>query len=168
MYIKLLNEAVLEEKGEKLPERKECKIDIPLDAYLPDTYIYSSAGRMEMYKKIALIASEEDLSAVTDELVDRFGEPPLPTRNLLRIALIHSLAVKCRITSIRQDGGEIHIYPQKLELDVWMQLSDLFGRLRVIMSGEPHICLRLQKGDDTLTLIHKMFKKYMEIVNQKA
>ena len=101
-------------------------------------------------------------------MVDRFGEPPLATQNLLRIALIHTLAVKCGITSIRQDGGEIHIYPQKLDFEIWMQLSDLFGRLRVLMSGEPHICLRLQKGDDALSLIHKMFEKYMEIRNEKA
>jgi transcription-repair coupling factor (superfamily II helicase) len=103
-----------------------------------------------------------------DELVDRFGEPPAATRNLLRIALIHTLAVKCRITSIRQAGGEIHIYPQKFDVDVWSELSALFGRLRVIMSGEPHICMRLQKGDDALALIHKMFEKYLEIRNEKA
>ena len=168
LYIKLLNQAVLEEKGEETEPEVECTVSLNFDAFLPEHYVPFPAQRMALYKKIALIATEEDLSDVTDELVDRFGEPPAATQNLLRVALIHTLAVKCRVTSLRQDGGEIHIYPQKLELDVWMQLSDLFGRLRVIMSGEPHICLRLQKGDDTLTLIHKMFKKYMEIVNQKA
>ena len=123
---------------------------------------------MALYKKIALIASEEDLRDVTDELVDRFGEPPRATRNLLRIALIHTLAVKCRITSIRQMGAEIHIYPQKFDIDVWSELSSLFGKLRVLMSGEPHVALRLQKNDDALGFIHKMFEKYIEIVKEKA
>ena len=123
---------------------------------------------MALYKKIALIASVEDLEDVTDELVDRFGEPPKPTQNLLQIALIHSLGVKCRFTSIRQDGAQIHIYPQKFDLDTWTELSDIFGNIRVLMSGEPHICLRLQKGDDALALIHKMFEKYLEIDQKKA
>ena len=123
---------------------------------------------MALYKKIALIATEEDLQDVTDELVDRFGEPPLATRNLLQVALIHTEAVKCRITSIRQIGGEIHIYPQKFDVDIWSELSAIFGKLRVIMSGEPHIALRLQKEDRALTLIHKMFEKYMEISHEKA
>ena len=168
LYIKLLNQAVLEEKGEAEEPETECTVSLTFDAFLPEKYVPYPAQRMALYKKIALIATEEDLSDVTDELVDRFGEPPLPTRNLLRIALIHSLAVKCRITSIRQDGGEIHIYPQKLDIDIWSQLSDLFGRLRVMMSGEPHICLRLQKGDHALELIHKMFEKYIEISHEKA
>ena len=168
LYIKLLNQAVLEEKGEMTEADVECTVSLDFDAFLPDKYVPFPAQRMALYKKIALIANEEDLSDVMDELVDRFGEPPAPTRNLLRIALIHTLAVKCRITSIRQSGGEIHIYPQKFDVDIWSELSALFGRLRVIMSGEPHICMRLQKGDDALALIHKMFEKYIEIRNEKA
>ena len=124
---------------------------------------------MALYKKIALVATEEDLSDVTDELLDRFGEPPRATQNLLRIALIHNTAIRCRITSIRQSGSEVHLYPQKLDIDVWSELSSLFpGRLRLLMSGDTHVCLRLQKGDDATLLIHKLFEKYLEIVNQKG
>ena len=106
---------------------------------------------------------------VTDELVDRFGEPPLPTRNLLQIALIHNVAVRCGITSVKQDATGIHITPQKMELDIWAELAALFpGRLRMVMSGEPHICLRLQKGDDALPFIHNLFEKYTEFRHQNA
>ena len=168
LYIKLLNQAVLEEKGEETEPETECTVSLNFDAYLPEKYVPFPAQRMALYKKIALIASEEDLSDVTDELVDRFGEPPLATRNLLHIALIHSLAVKCRFTAIRQDGAEIHLHPQKFDIDIWSELSALFGRLRVIMSGEPHVCLRLQKGDDALSLIHKLFEKYIEIRHEKT
>ena len=168
LYIKLLNQAVLEEKGEDAEPETDCTVSLSFDAYLPEKYVPFPAQRMALYKKIALIATEEDLSDVTDELVDRFGEPPLATQNLLRIALIHTLAVKCHMTAIRQDGAEIHIHPQKFDIDVWSELSATFGRLRVIMSGEPHVCLRLQKGDDALMLIHKLFEKYIEIRNEKA
>ncbi len=167
LYIKLLNQAVLEEKGVVAEPEVECTVSLNFDAFLPEKYVPFPAQRMALYKKIALISSMDDLSDVTDELVDRFGEPPLPARNLLQIALIHSLAVRCGMTALRQDGTEVHIYPRALDLDVWMQLSDQFGRLRVLMSGDPHVCLRLQKGDDALALIHKMFEKYIEIRNQK-
>ena len=54
-----------------------------------------------------------------------------------------------------------------MDFDAWAELSKLYpGRLRMVMSGEPHICLRLQKGDDALPFIHKMFEKYMEIRHQ--
>ena len=169
LYIKMLNQAVLEEKGEETATETECTVSLSFDAYLPDKYVPFPAQRMALYKKIALVVTEEDLQDITDELVDRFGEPPLPTRNLLRIAMIHNAAVKCHFTSLRQDSAGIHIYPQKLDIDRWSELSAQFpGQLRILMSGDPHICLRPQKGADSLLLIYKMFEKYLEISNGKA
>ena len=169
LYIKLLNRAVLEEKGECEEEAVECTVNLQFDAYLPEKYVPYPAQRMALYKKIALIASEEDLSDVTDELVDRFGEPPIATQNLLRIALIHNAAVACGMTSIRQDSAGIHITPKKMDFDVWSELASVYpARLRMVMAGEAHICLRLQKEDDPLPFIHKMFEKYMEIRHQNA
>ncbi|MBQ9760874.1 MAG: transcription-repair coupling factor [Clostridia bacterium] len=166
LYIKLLNRAVLEEKGEAPAPEVECTVSLNFDAYLPEKYVPYPAQRMALYKKIALIASMEDLEDVTDELCDRFGEPPVQTQNLLLIALIHTLAVKSGITSIRQDGSEIHIYPQSVDIDRWAEISDAFpGKLRILMSGEMHLCLRLGKGDDALRLIYKIFEKYTQIGN---
>ncbi|MBQ9797711.1 MAG: transcription-repair coupling factor [Clostridia bacterium] len=169
LYIKLLNQAVLEEKGETPPVEVECTVSLQFDAFLPEKYVPYPAQRMALYKKIALIATEEDLQDVTDELVDRFGDPPLPTQNLLRIALIHTVASRCGITSIRQDAAGVHITPLKLDFDAWSELAALYpGRLRMIMAGEPHICLRLQKEDAPLTLIHKIFEKYTDICHKNA
>ncbi len=168
LYIKLLTRAVLEEKGEVEEAETECTVSLGFDAFLPEKYVPYPAQRMALYKKIALISTTEDLQDITDELVDRFGEPPLPTQNLLRIALIHNVAVKCHFTSLRQDGNEVHIYPQKLDFDVWSELAAIYpGKLRILMSGDAHICLRLQKGDDALSLIHKIFENYLEICTQK-
>ena len=169
LYIKLLNQAVLEEKGVTEEPEVECTVSLNYDAYLPEKYVPYPAQRMALYKKIALIASMEDLEDVTDELVDRFGEPPASTQNLLMIALIHSFAVKCKITSIRQDNNEVHIYPQKVDFDRWADVSDAFpSKLRILLSGEMHLCLRLQKGDDGLTLIYKIFEKYLQNGNEKG
>ena len=164
LYIKLLNRAVLEEKGETPKEEVDCTVSLQFDAYLPERYVPFPAQRISLYKRIALVASEEDLTDMTDELLDRFGEPPAPVQNLLRIALIHTLASRCGVTSVRQDTAGIHITPQKLDFDAWSELSTLYpGRLRVILTGEPHILLRLQKEDAPLSFIHKLFEKYIEI-----
>ena len=148
LYIKLLNQAVLEEKGELPQQEIECTVSLDFDAFIPEKYVPYPAQRMALYKKIALIGNEEDLMDVTDELVDRFGDPPAETRNLLRIALIHSTAVACGITSIRQNGNEIHIYPQNVDIDRWSDVADVLkGQLRIMMAGECHLCLRLQKRE---------------------
>ena len=79
------------------------------------------------------------------------------------------MAVRCRITAIRQEKATVHIHPQKLDLDLWSELAEAFpGQLRMMMSGEPHILLRLQKEDEALMLIYNLFEKYMKICNEKA
>ena len=161
MYIKLLNEAVLEEKGEKLPERVECKIDIPLDAYIPDTYIYSSSGRMEMYKKIALIETEEDLEDITDELIDRFGEFGKPVKNLINISLIRHMAERAKMNLIKVENGEIRIFAEKFDIARWSSVAyELDNRVRFITSMKTYVSCKLKKDEDMLKVLLKIFKTY--------
>lgn len=161
MYIKLLNEAVLEEKGEKLPERKECKIDLPLDAYIPDTYIYSSAGRMEMYKKIALITSEEDLEDITDELIDRYGEFGKPVKNLVCISLIRHMAERAGMSLVKLENGEIRIYADKFDIGRWSSVAyALDNRVRFVTSMKTFISCKLKKSEDVLRVLLNIFKTY--------
>lgn len=162
LYIKLLNQAVLEERGEGAEPDVECTVSLDFDAFLPEKYVPYPAQRMALYKKIALIANEEDLRDVTDELTDRYGDLPLPSRNLLRVALIHNTAVAARMTSIRQSGNEIHIYPQKTDLDRWSVVaSDFGGKLRMLMSGEPHLCLRVAKKETALDQLQDCLNRYL-------
>ncbi len=157
LYIKLLSQAVLEEKGEAVKPRVECTVSLDFDAFLPERYVPYPAQRMALYKKIALIASEEDLSDVTDELSDRYGEPPIQTRNLLRIALLHNLASDAGITVLRQTGSEIHIYPAEFDLDRWSKISTVFpGQVRLLGTGEPHLCLRVPKKQMILDTLQKL------------
>ncbi|MBR5314477.1 MAG: hypothetical protein IKU45_03570 [Clostridia bacterium] len=161
MYIKLLSEAVLEEKGEKIPERKECKIDVPLDAYIPDTYIYSSAGRMEMYKKIALISCEEDLEDITDELIDRYGEFGKPVKNLVNISLIRHMAERAGMSLVKLENGEIRIFADKFDIGKWSSVAfALENRVRFVTSVKTYISCKLKKNEDALKILLKIFKAY--------
>ena len=162
LYIKLLNQAVLEERGDADAPEVECTVNLDFDAFLPEKYVPYPAQRMALYKKIALIANEDDLRDVTDELVDRYGEPPAPSRNLLRIALIHNLAVRAGMTAIRQFGNELHIYPQKTDVDRWVEVAaNCGGKLRMLMSGEPHLCLRISKKDAALADLQTCLDRYL-------
>ena len=169
LYIKLLNQAVLEEKGEAPKPQVECTISLNFDAYIPDKYVPYPSQRMEMYKKIAMIDNKQDKDDILDELLDRFGDIPKATENLLDIALIRALGKKCVIKQIRQENDIIQIYPDKIDFDIWADLSALLpGRIRMAMNGEPHLNLKLKSGENILPFIHKLFEKYTEIAQQNS
>ncbi len=169
LYIKLLNQAVLEEKGEAPKPEPECTISVNFDAYIPDKYVPYPSQRMEMYKKIAMIDTSQDKDDILDEMLDRFGDIPKATENLLDIALIRAMGKKCGIKQIRQDNDIIQIYPEKIDFDVWAELSaSLPGRLRMAMNGDPHLNIKLKSGENILPFIHKLFEKYTEIAQQNS
>lgn len=162
LYIKLLNQAVLTEKGETQKAETDCTVSLSYNASIPERYVPYPAQRMALYKKIALIASVEDLADVTDELVDRYGEPPVETVNLLRIALIHSVASACGIVKILQDASGIHIYPESFDIDRWSLVAKDLSQLRMLLSGDAHLCLRLQKGDNGMERLQTCLFRYRD------
>ncbi|MBQ8848973.1 MAG: transcription-repair coupling factor [Clostridia bacterium] len=167
LYIKLLNEAVLEEKGEKIPEKLECTVTLRCDAFIPDKYVPYSSQRMGLYKRIAMIETPEDRDDIIDELIDRFGDVPKPTSNLLSAALVRAAAKKCEITTIIEEVSEIKIHPNIFDFEVWSELSDIYkGRIRVVMSDSPNIIFRKHKDDDVLALLYKLFCQYYEILQK--
>lgn len=165
LYIKLLNEAVLEEKGEAPEEKPDCTVNLVCDAYLPEKYVKSSSQRMEFYKKIAMIETEEDRDDITDELYDRYGEMPRTAKNLLDIAYIRSLAIKCGITKIdeNQSGGEIHIYQTKFDWQVWFEVNHLTGgKLKIVLNtATPYLNMRYAKGERQAELLEKLLLTYI-------
>ncbi len=167
LYIKLLHDAVLEEQGTPEKVKPECKISMSYDAFIPEKYVQSQAQRMSLYRRIATVASRDDADDIYDELSDRYGEPPKQVENLLDIALLHARAVECGMTRVAQSAGEIAIYPAEFDIGVWQTLADDFD-IRVIMTGEAHISLRLKKSDKALALINKMFEKYLEIRSKEV
>ncbi len=164
MYVKLLNEAVLEEKGEAPAERTECTVTISQDAYLPASYVPSGAQRMALYKRIAHITSQQDADELYDELLDRYGEPPAATGTLLDIALLRHRAEQCGITAVTQNGGDIRIVPSEFDPVIWQELSSSMpSRLRAVLGSTNYITFRLRNGEDAVGIINRLFEKYIDI-----
>lgn len=164
MYIKLLNDAVLEEKGVEVKEKRDCVISIDFDAYIPESYVEYPAQRMALYKRIALINDQYDADDIADELLDRFGEMPQSVDNLLRIALLRSQAVTCGLKQITQSGRDVRMYPYEFDFDMWSELSDITGdRIKVSMTqnGDTFAILKLKPNENALISINKMFEKYL-------
>ncbi len=167
LYIKLLNEAILEEKGEKIPEKFECTVTLRSDAFIPERYVPYSAQRMGLYKRIAMIETPEDKDDILDELIDRYGDIPKQTQNLLMVALIRAVAKRCSVTTIIEEINEIRVHPSVFDFEVWSELSDEYkGRIRVLMSDSPSVVLRKQKGEDVLNLLYRLFVRYEEILKK--
>jgi len=163
MYIKLLNEAILEEKGEAPKKKTECKLDLPADAYLSDSYIPSSTQRMEMYKKIAAIENEEDCDDICDELCDRYGELPREALNICRISLLRALGQTADFTSVSIRAGEAVIIPSELLPQVWMDMHETYPKIRVTMRPSPRITLKAEKTSTAIETLIEMFKKYIQL-----
>ena len=125
LYCKMLGEAVKKEKGGMVEEHFDTTIDLDIDAYLPETYVVSEEQRLDLYKRIALIDSEEGRDEMLDELIDRFGEPSRSVQNLLFIAMLRMEAHKAFVTDIVQRPEEI--------------VFTLFERAAIDASGIPAV-----------------------------
>ena len=107
MYLQLLEEAVLEEKGEKRKVTAECAADLTISANIPEKYVPSPEQRMDLYRRIAAIRTQEDASDLLDELMDRYGDPPKPVYALLDVAMLRASASQAGISDISQRGGKL-------------------------------------------------------------
>ena len=166
LYIKLLNDAVLEEKGEQVKERCECVVNFAHDAHIPEKYVRYPGQRMTLYKRIALIRNKYDADDIADELLDRFGDMPQAVDNLLRISLIRAMAEDIGFKQITEISGDIRFYQEKPDLEVFRELAFITGgRLRVTVgSGESFGIFKLKHQENSLQIVYKMFEKYLETV----
>ena len=169
LYIKLLNEAVLEERGEQVEEKVDTTVTLNINAYIPESYVESASQRMSLYKKIAHVRKESDTEDLYEELSDRYGEPPEPVLFLLDVSLLRSYAERCKIISLTQEGREVRIRPKEFDLDVWQEIADMPGvKLRIGMAEEPYLILSLRQNDDALAILCEIFKKYLKISRNKG
>ena len=169
MYIKLLNEAVLEEKGEKVEQKPECTLSLRCDAFISEKYVPYSSQRMGLYKRIAMLETREDKDDIIDELIDRYGDVPRPTLDLLTVSLVRSAAMKCGIINIIEEQSEIKIFPSVFDFEVWSEIEAIErykGRIRVIVSEPPCVMLKKQRGDKVPEMLLEMFEKYFEILQK--
>ncbi len=167
--MKLLNEAVLEEKGVSTRTKTECQVDITVDAYIPEKYIVSAAQRIDAYKKIASIETDEDISDIRDELIDRYGDIPRTVENLFMISYIRAQGSVLRFNKITQSENSIHIIPDDFNTAVWMAMAAAYnGRITLTPGDKPYAGVRIKRGDDPLKLIVEILRKYTELYKQSS
>lgn len=135
LYCKMLDEAVKEEKGIKQQEDFETTIDLEVNAFIPPKFIPNEFQKLDVYKRIAAIESQEEYEDMMEELLDRFGDPPKAVQNLLMIANLKAMAHKAYIREIKQSGQSVKI--------------SMFERAKVNPAGFPPI---LEKFKNNLTM----------------
>ena len=155
MYLRLLEEAVLEEQGKPVTRPAECAADLTVAASIPEQYVPSPEQRMDLYRRIARIRSEEDADDITDELIDRYGDPPRSVNNLIAIALLRRSAAGIGVTEISQKESLLILSMPEPDFQTVSALCsrEKYRRRLLFAVGEkPHLALRLKKGDDVLRL----------------
>ncbi|MDR1410143.1 MAG: transcription-repair coupling factor, partial [Oscillospiraceae bacterium] len=155
MYLRILEEAVCELKGEGHVETAApCLIDLPEDAHIPDGYIRSVPQRLGIYRRIAEIHTQADADDVTDELIDRFGEPPEALMGLIKIALLRAAAESLGMTEIRRDNNRLLMFLTELDPIRFRALTERFtGRVTLSAKGKTHIALRIFPQDNQLAVL---------------
>ncbi|GAA1388452.1 transcription-repair coupling factor [Luteococcus peritonei] len=126
LYIRLVGEAVADFRGEDSEPEPEMRIELPVDANLPNDYVESERLRLEMYKRLAEVRSETDIAEVRAELVDRYGELPAPTEVLLGVARFRLLCREAGITEVVGQGNNIRFSPADLPESKQMRLGRLY------------------------------------------
>ena len=143
LYCKMLNEAVKKCKGEEVPEEEyETSVEIKVDAFIPVSYIKNEFQKLDIYKRIAELETEDEKTDMIDELVDRFGEPPKSVMNLLNIAILKAKAHEAFIMEVasKKEQLQFAMYPQaKIDVEGIPKLIASMGRkLRFVPGAKPY------------------------------
>ena len=158
LYLELLAEAVakLRDGDAAPPPKKDCLVDIQIDAHIPEGYIASYPQRIAIYKRIADIHNADDAMDVTDELIDRYGEPPTAVMGLIRVALLKNTAADNGIYEITQRGSNLILFVRALDKDVLKKLSVLRGRVTANASLKPYYSVRVLPGQTSLKALEEI------------
>jgi transcription-repair coupling factor (superfamily II helicase) len=163
MYLRLLEEAVLEERGIQAKPVMDCVADLPVRARLPETYIAHAGIRMDFYRRIAAITSKEDASDMLEELADRFGGVPGEAHTLVRVALVRAAASKHGFCELAQKGGRLLARlpePDFSRVARICGLPEYKGRILFSAGNEPHLSLKLISGENVLDAAANLVEAY--------
>ena len=159
LYCKLIDNAVRKLRGEAVTEEElEVALEIKVNAYISSDYIEDEKLKLDMYKRIAEIRTEGDISDVTDELIDRFGDVPAETEALMKVALIKAKCKEAGIRKVTPDGDKIlfEFEPEHNGLNpgTLLRLSEAYGmKLIINMSKHPFIKMPVGKPREMLSEI---------------
>jgi transcription-repair coupling factor (superfamily II helicase) len=128
LYVRLVGEAVADFRGDGETAPTEIKIELPVDAHLPHEYVPGERLRLEAYKKLASVAHEAALAEIEAELVDRYGAPPEPVRNLIEVARLRTVARQAGVTDISVQGNYVRFGPVDLPESAQLRLQRLYPK----------------------------------------
>lgn len=172
LYCKMLNESVKELKGETQPEEEfDTVIDLDIDAFIPERYIKNEFQKLDVYKRIATIESEEEYDDMLEELMDRFGEPPKAVQNLLAVANLKAMAHRAWLTEIAQKGDQIRFTMfERAKADpagIELLVKESKGKMKFVIDTNPYfIYMKPRKNgkdnEDVLTLVRSLTEKMIK------
>jgi len=166
MYLKLLDEAVLEERGEA-PKAPDCTADLNITANVDKDYVSRGEERMDLYRRMAAVRTQEDADDLLDEIVDRYGEPPKGVLNLIDIALLRAKAREVGIKDIRQKAGDVLFTLHNLNFEAVSALCadpDYKNRVSFLATAkEPTLRLKLAAGVDSLRQSKVFIDRYRSV-----
>ena len=168
MYLKLLEDAVLEERGEEALKEPECTADLDVTANITKTYVTSGEQRMDLYRRMAAIRTQEDADDLLDEIVDRYGDPPKGVMNLIAIALLRARAASSGIVEISQKGSTLSVSLGVFDFAAVSALCEepaFKGRIFFVSGKIPAISVKLKPGEDALKLSQQLVDRYCLIRN---
>ncbi|HEY0948734.1 TRCF domain-containing protein, partial [Nocardioides sp.] len=128
LYVRLVGEAVQDFRGDAEPELGEVRIELPVDAHLPHDYIPSERLRLEMYKRLAEVRSDEDVDLLNEELLDRYGEPPQEVVSLLLVARFRARARQAGIGEVTIAGRNVRFAPVDLPESRVVRLNRMYPK----------------------------------------
>ncbi|MBQ3551291.1 MAG: transcription-repair coupling factor [Clostridia bacterium] len=162
MYLKLLSEALAEEKGEEPEKQLECVVDIKMSAHIPERYISSLPQRLSAYRRIAAIRTNEDVLDVTDELLDRYGDLPQVVNDLIQVSFLKNKAAEMGITEISDQNGRLLLYCGALTESISRLLTSNIKRRVMFSAGsKPYVSVRLEEKQHILDALKEALG-YME------
>ncbi|MFF7291870.1 transcription-repair coupling factor [Microbacterium sp. NPDC008134] len=140
LYLRMIGEAVSTFRGEEVESGQELRLELPLDARIPEYYIDSERLRLEAYQKLsaASIATAKDdaIDLVIDELTDRYGTPPTEVEGLIAIARLRRRAARAGLADVVVMGSNLRIAPARLEDSIKVRLQRLYPKAKLVSGGE--------------------------------
>jgi len=167
LYIRLLQEAVDEEKGVFKPQKRECNVDLRVDAYIPEEYVEAASTRIDLYKKIALASTDEERDDIYDELIDRFGDIPKEVISLIDVSLLRHRAAELGFYSIEQKNGYLCLFTNSVNVQVCSALnviSDYKGRISLSTGAKPRLALKIKTGEVILKTLLLLIERYSKLL----
>ena len=172
MYLKLLEEVVLEEQGGPETKPVDCTADFDITANIDKDYVENGEQRMDLYRRMAAIRSQADADELLDEIVDRYGDPPRGVLNLIDVALLRAKAAPLAVTDITQKGRDVLFTLLALDFETVSALCAVPALERRLSlhpkSKQPVLRLRLQEGENPLKAAAQLVDAFGKIIDPEG